>query len=109
MIRKQSDSYTVRIWIAGDYADALRICRQFCANEGACFAVSPAEYVYTRGQDAGVCVTLINYPRFPLELWDLTAKAERLCLALRDGLYQHSFSIEGPTETIWYSWREEDQ
>lgn len=109
MIWKTADSHTVRIWIAGDYSDAMRICRQFCAGEGACFAVSHAEYVYTGGQEAGVCVTLINYPRFPSAPDDLDAKAERLAMALREGLHQQSFSIEGADKTVWYSWREADQ
>jgi len=109
MIVKIATSHTVRIWIAGDYADALCICRQFCAAEGACFAVQPVEYVYTGGQEAGVCVTLINYPRFPQSPADLDAKAERLAMALREGLHQKSFSIEGPGETVWHSWREAGQ
>lgn len=31
------DSHTVRIWIAGDYQDAIRVVREFCFCEGACF------------------------------------------------------------------------
>lgn len=109
MIVRIATSHTVRIWIAGDYADALRICRKFCATEGACFAISPVEYVYTGGQESGVCVTLINYPRFPNNAEALEMKAERLAHCLREGLFQQSFSIETPTETRWVSFREVDQ
>lgn len=98
-------SHTVRIWIAGDYQDALRCVRAFCANEGACFAIQPTEYVYTGGQESGVCVTLINYPRFPATPDDLNDKARRLAADLCVALFQQSYSIECPSTTEWVSHR----
>lgn len=97
-------SHTFRIWIAGDYRDAIRAVREF-AEEGLCAAVAPAAYVYTGGMEDGVCVTLINYPRFPKSQWDLKAIAERLAEHLRSRLYQDSYSIEGPNETVWITRR----
>ena len=96
-------SRTFRIWIAGDYDDALRACREFCSNEGACFAVSRAAYPYTGGMEDGLCVTLINYPRFPKSEAELADKAIRLGGFLREKLYQDSFTVEGPDKTVWLS------
>jgi hypothetical protein len=101
---KSALSYTCRIWIAGDYADACRVVREFC-EEGACFAVHPAAYIYTGGSESGVCVTRINYPRFPAEPDTILAQMRRLAEALRAALFQDSYSIETPTETVWFSRR----
>lgn len=101
-------SYTVRVWIAGDYNDACRAVREFC-EEGACFAVSPAEYVYTGGAESGVVVTRINYPRFPAEPSAIFDQCLRLAHHLRAALYQDSFTVEAPDKTHWFSRRTQDE
>lgn len=100
-----SKSNTYKIWIAGDYQDALRAIREFC-EDGACFAVQPVDYVYTGGMESGVCVTRINYPRFPADDEKISEQMNRLAEHLRDQLFQDSYSIEGPKETVWFSRRE---
>lgn len=95
-------SATHRIWIAGDLADARRTIREFCHREGACFAVSPVDYIYTGGHETGVCVTLINYARFPRDVDQLRDQCERLAAALARDLHQRSYSIEGPDGTHYY-------
>jgi hypothetical protein len=100
-------SSTHRIWIAGDYARAQEIVRQFCYFTGDCYSVAPVEYIYTGGQESGVCVTRINYPRFPESAGALGARTRQLAEALREGLCQQSYSIEGPAETLWVSHRAE--
>ena len=101
---QSAPSYTIRIYIAGDYQDAIRAAREFC-EIGACFCIQPADYVYTGGMEAGIVATLINYPRFPAEQADLLAKAERFADHLRARLFQDSYSIETPTETHWFTRR----
>lgn len=103
---KAASSYTIRIWIAGDYRDAVRAAREF-AEEGLCVAVTPVAYVYTGGMEDGVCVTLINYPRFPRPPHELHDTAKRLAGHLRERLFQDSYSIETPGLTEWWTRREE--
>lgn len=100
-------SYSVRICIAGNRDDAMRICRQFCLDVGLCVTVEAAEYVYTGGQESGVVIGLINYPRFPTTLKALIATAGRLGEELMEGMFQQSFCVVGPAETVWYSRRPE--
>lgn len=102
---ERAPSFTVKICIAGNYDDAARICREFCFEVGYCVTVEKAEYVYTGGQESGVIVGLINYPRFPREPEQIIAIAEKLGTRLMEGLCQHSFSVVTPVETIWYSRR----
>ena len=95
------ESYTARIWMAGDYDDARRTARQFCANEGACFAITRTDFIYTGGEESGVMVTLIHYPRFPSTPEALWAKANRLAVQLAAALFQKSYSVEAPDRTEW--------
>ncbi len=100
-----TQAYTYRIWIAGDYRDAIRTVRRFC-EEGACFSVQATDYVYTGGMESGVCVTRINYPRFPATREQIEEQVFRLAELLRNELFQDSFTIEGPDEMLWHSRRD---
>lgn len=93
---------TFRIWIGGDYDTAKAACRRFTMR-GLCVAISQTDFIYTMGAESGVCVTLINYPRFPMEVAELGETARTLGSFLCEELYQGSFSIEGPDETVWFS------
>lgn len=94
------------IFIAGDLAEAKRICARYCFEQGLCVTVEPTTYVYTGGREEGVRVGLINYPRFPATENELGETARRLADKLLEGLDQHSFTIVGPKETIWCSRRQ---
>jgi hypothetical protein len=71
--------------------------------------VEPTDYVYRGGLEAGVRVGLINYPRFPQDADSLFQISLLLAEHLMKGLHQHSFSIQTPETTYWYSRRPEDQ
>lgn len=98
-------SCSVQICIAGTRADATRICREFCMEIGYCVTVSDAEYIYTGGQESGVVIGLINYPRFPRPSMEIEAIATDLGRRLMEGLCQHSFCVVGPVNTVWHSRR----
>lgn len=100
-------SPTIRfdIFIAGDFDQAKHICREHCFEAGLCVTVEPVSYIYTGGEETGVRVGLINYPRFPTTHDELREKARALADRLMLGLFQHSYSIVGPDETEWFSRR----
>lgn len=98
-------SYPVSIFIAGDYERARQIAREFCMNVGACVTVTATTYIYTGGEEAGVIVGLINYPRFPATQDDILTRAEGLAGDLMHGLCQHSYTIQTPNKTYWHSRR----
>ncbi len=100
-------SYPVSIFIAGNYAVAVDLCRAYCDEIGLCVTVTGTIYVYTGGQESGVIVGLINYPRFPVEPAEIFGKAEALALRLIDGLGQQSATIQAPDKTLWISFRDE--
>lgn len=100
-------SPTIRfdIFIAGGLEQAKQVCREHCFDVGLCVTVEPVSYIYTGGEEAGVRVGLINYPRFPSTQDELCGKAGALADLLMRRLHQHSYSIVGPDETRWFSRR----
>lgn len=106
MTREGANTYTADIYVAGPQAEAEGICRRFCL-EGLCVTVAPVEFIYTGGQERGVRVGLINYPRFPSTPEAIFAKAERLAEELIEGMHQHSASIVASDRTVWLSRREQ--
>lgn len=93
------------IFIAGDIEQAKQACREFCFDIGLCVTVEPVAYIYTGGEEAGVRVGLINYPRFPTDAETLATRAKELADKLMIRLCQHSYSIAGPDATEWFSRR----
>lgn len=106
-MRKDENSWSASIWIAGDHAQAIQACRAYCMDVGLCVTVTPTTYVYTGGVEAGVCVRLINYPRFPVLRDELRSKALHLADHLRCALCQHSYTVEFPDITVWDTLREQ--
>lgn len=105
---KQAPSFPVTIYIAGRYPKAIKVVEKYCNEVGYCVTIRPTLYVYRGGQESGVAVGLINYPRFPAEPKAIVDKAIEIAEKLRVALDQESFSIETPHDTIWYSYRKED-
>lgn len=76
---------------------------------GLCVTVTPTTFFYTGGAETGVCVRLVNYPRFPKEPSEIDAAAMALARELRDGLCQWSVMIETPQRCVWLTTREPAQ
>lgn len=108
MTIKTAKTVRVDIFIAGDVQQAKQVCREWCMEVGACVTVEPVSYIYTGGEEAGVRVGFINYPRFPASEAYIAGRAENLAERLMQRLCQHSYSIVGPEETVWHSRRPED-
>lgn len=105
---KVEKSFPITIHIAGKYHIAQKILKKYCDEVGYCVTLHTVEYIYKGGNEHGIRVGLINYPRFPSDPATLTAKAIEIAELLREGLKQESFSVETPVETIWYSYRKGD-
>ena len=105
MLKQTVSPYPVRIYIAGDIAQANVICRSYCYEVGMCVRVIETQYVYTGGEEAGLEVAFINYPRFPSEPDAIMDKALQLAERLIVGLYQTSACVESPDSTTWISRR----
>lgn len=102
---KIADTVRVDIFIAGDIEQAKQVCREWCMEVGACVTVEPVSYIYTGGEESGVRIGFINYPRFPSSSVSIIGRASLLAELLMVRLCQHSYSIVGPNSTTWASRR----
>jgi len=101
-------SYPVSIFIAAESIfEAETVCREYCDDVGFCVTVTETVYCFTGGEQSGVIVGLINYPRFPKEPAEIWAHAEMLAAQLRERLKQDSYTIQAPDKTVWFSHRTE--
>lgn len=97
-----SKSYWAKIFMAGDYDTARQTCKQFCMR-GLCVNVSRTNYIYTGGEETGVVVELINYPKFASTHQEILDTAKVLAEQLIVSLCQFSYTIMTPEETFFYS------
>lgn len=105
MTEKYAQSFNVDIHMAGDIQAAGMIIQRYAAETGLCVTLSPQSFIYTGGREEGFKVGFINYPRFPKDPRDITARAHDLAMVLRVQLGQESYSIVTPIETQWISTR----
>lgn len=101
------ESYWVKIFIASNKQDTERVCRKVCYDVGLCVTIEDCSYVYTGGLEEGVVVGLINYARFPDSPENIYYKAEVLAKKIMEECCQKSFTLMTPTDSVFYSRREE--
>lgn len=95
------------IYVAGPEEIAAQSCREFCLEVGLCVSLTAVRFIYTGGEETGVRVGLINYPRFPSTEASIRETAVSLGHKLMTDMHQHSFSVVGPKQTEWFSRRPE--
>lgn len=101
------NTYKVEIFIAGDYNQAKLILQEWCLK-GACVSIEKVDYIYTMGQESGMVVRIINYPRFPADKGAIKSEAIELGEHLIKKLHQGSCSVVADDETLFISRRAND-
>lgn len=92
----------VRIYMAGDIETAKRWLRQECWRDPICVTVEPTTFIYTGGEEGGLVVGLLNYPRFPSSRDRLVDRACEIAVGLRDACAQKTALVVGPDLTEWF-------
>lgn len=103
MKRKRGKTFYVEICCAGSYEKAIEICQNYCDEIGLCVTIEKCIYVYTGGNEEGIKVRLVQYPRFPKKEEEILLLAQHLTFELIQGLEQKTALLITPTETIWYN------
>ena len=103
MENKIEPTYTCKIYLAGDIDIIKQECRKYCLTIGLCITINPTLFIYTGGEEFGVEIGLINYPRFPDTSDSIKSKAIILAQRCRDVACQHSYLIVDPQDTIYNS------
>ena len=106
---KKAPTHVIKIYIAGDRNLARQVLQEYVMC-GACVSISEEEYIYTMGNETGIVVNLINYPRFPKEPYQLLNQAYEIAELLIEKLHQGSCTIvDYNKESHFISRRKEDQ
>lgn len=99
-------TFWAKIYISGPLTSVENFLRKECFDEGLCVTVNSTKFIYTGGEEYGVEIGLINYPRFPTS--DLKIKSRALDIAenLLKETFQNSVLVMTPDETCWMSLRD---
>lgn len=72
---------------------ARDLVRDYCNDVGLCVTFTPTEFIYTNGNEPGVVIGLINYPRFETTSDVIKAKAFAIAQILKHTLEQSRVSV----------------
>ena len=105
------DTYTVRLYMAGDINNAKQLLRAECypPNDGLCVTIEPTTFIYTGGEEAGFVVGFVNYPRFPKNPEAVYERAKAIAERLIPALSQWSALLVATDKTEWLNCRPEEQ
>ena len=79
------------------WKEAVRWIRTYVDEVGLGVTVTPTEFVYTDGNESGVIVGLIQYPRFPKPQSEIDEHAVKIAKLLMEAFSQERCTIETPT------------
>lgn len=102
---KSVNTCQIKIYLSGSIEQIKKSCREYCLTVGLCVTVTPTLFIYTGGEEYGVEIGLLNYPRFPTNQKALLKTATELANKCRNEAFQHSYLIVTPTKTTWHSTR----
>ena len=79
---------------------AFNLCQNYCDEVGLGLTFTETNYIYTDGNEPGLIIGLINYPRFPKDKQDIHNNSQELGKILLKELEQERLSIIYPDVTI---------
>ena len=83
----------VQVFSAGDFEHAKQVVRSFCSRIPCCVTVHECDFMYTGGEEKGVCVSFRNYPKFPSDAFQIRSTAFMLADELIQALNQRSYMV----------------
>lgn len=105
---KTENTHWVKIYLSGPISVIEQTCRNECKEIGLCVTVEPVKFIYSGGEESGVVVGLVNYPRFPRGDDAINAIATALATRLLEATHQDSVMVMTPKRTKWITCRKEE-
>ena len=99
---KTSETFSARVFVGRregynggthQYHEAIYWVRMYCDEVGLGCNITDINFVYTGGQEPGVCVELIQYPRFPKSIQHIKNDAYSIAHLLMTMFKQERCSI----------------
>lgn len=96
------DNYEAKIWLGlrEGYTDTIeteRTVKSFiegwCTGKKQCVSITPTDFIYVLGQEPGLIIGFINYPRYPLSKPEIKNRAIELGNLLMKRFKQFRVSI----------------
>jgi len=95
------ETYAVTVYLACDPANAKAWLRRECYESGMCVTVTPTSFLYTGGEEVGVAIGFVNYPRYPADPPAIFARALRIARELVVECCQKSALVVATDRTEW--------
>jgi hypothetical protein len=83
-----------------DIEDVERLMQKFVDAKKECVTITATKFVYTDGNEPGVIVGLINYPRFPKFQHTLKERAFEIAKILMVTFKQNRVTVTMPNESF---------
>lgn len=94
---ESTQTYVVKIYTSGPVDLITNICREYCRDVGLCVTVTETLFVYTGGEERGVEIGLLGYPRFPVnDFGEINDTARYLAKTILERAFQDSILIVMP-------------
>lgn len=106
---KQIDSYNVQIYCGlkegydgkvHDLEEVEELMQKFVDENNECVTITPTKFVYTKGNEPGVIVGLIAYPRFAKSDFIIKERAVEIGKILMVAFKQNRLTITTPEQSI---------
>lgn len=108
MNNKITKSYNVQIWlglkegydgIEHTIDEVYDICQKYVNTIKYCVTVTPTKFIYVNGNENGVIIGLINYPRFPNTQKKIREISFNLSDIFLNQFKQYRISVTTPNKT----------
>lgn len=76
------------------------VLQSYVDKVGLCVTLTPTEFIYSNGNELGVIIGLINYPRFPQDNYVTAAQAIEIARKLMLAMGQTRVSVVFPDRTV---------
>ena len=90
---KLCDNYESKIWLGlrEGYTDIIfdefgvsEFIKSWCTEKGQCVTLTPTNFIYKNGDEPGLIVGFINYPRYPFSQAEIKNRTIELAKLLMD-------------------------
>lgn len=99
---KTCDNYEAKIWLGlrKGYTDRVEDARTvkgfiegWCTGKKQCVSVTPTDFIYVDGNEPGLVIGFINYPRYPMSEAEIRNRARELAGLLMKAYKQYRVSV----------------
>ena len=98
------ESYWVKIYIAGPVHEIEQVCREHVLK-GGCINIKQNKYIYTHGEETGVEIEFINYPKYPAGPSVIWEDAKELAHKIMNTIHAGSYTVMDRKEVYTFDRR----